>query len=202
MGDYLQHPFSPTSSDSKASEGSATEESSWEGQAFAFQSSQHGKVACSPRAFRMIFPFHYSLLLNICKDIRFGWEINDDVCSWIEWSVQHPMVQILTSKITWLTTLKMQVSHAIFNTRTNQKTLVKKTVSKVTGQIQVTGIHSALRASASYPSDFGFALAALLTPQGCPSTSLDRVGSNYGFHMLSCFTRIKLIGELVWVFPY
>ena len=104
MGDYLQHPFSPTSSDSKASEGSATEESSWEGQAFAFQSSQHGKVACSPRAFRMIFPFHYSLLLNICKDIRFGWEINDDVCSWIEWSVQHPMVQILTSKITWLTT--------------------------------------------------------------------------------------------------
>ena len=94
-----------------------------------------------------------------------------------------------------------EVSHAIFNTRTNQKTLVKKTVSKATGHIQVTGIRSALRASASYPSDFGFALAALLTPQGCPSTSLDRVGSNCRFHMLSCFTRIKLIGELVRVFP-
>ena len=60
--------------------------------------------------------------------------------------------------------------------RTQKRTaLVKKTISK-SGKKQVTGIRGALRESASYPPGFGFALAALIQPKGCPAQSLDRVG--------------------------
>lgn len=49
---------------------------------------------------------------------------------------------------------------------------MKKTISK-SGKQQVTGIRGALRESASYPAGFGFALAALIEPEGSPAQSLD-----------------------------
>eukprot|EP00435_Cladocopium_sp_Y103_P073051 s121_g42.t1 len=62
-------------------------------------------------------------------------------------------------------TIKMTVTH-------KGAPLVKKTISK-SGKQQVTGIRGALRESASYPAGFGFALAALIEPEGSPAQSLD-----------------------------
>ena len=56
-------------------------------------------------------------------------------------------------------------------TRT-KKLLVKRTLSR-NGRPQVTGIPAHLRESASYPSGFGFAIAALIQLHGKPSRSLD-----------------------------
>ena len=56
-----------------------------------------------------------------------------------------------------------------------KKDLVKKTISKG-GKKQVTGISKALKESASYPPGFGYALAALMEPQGSKATFQDRAG--------------------------
>ena len=53
--------------------------------------------------------------------------------------------------------------------RTQSKALVKKSVNKRTGQVQVTGQKRMLEASAHYPVSFGLAVAGLINPVGAPA---------------------------------
>lgn len=65
--------------------------------------------------------------------------------------------------------------------RTNKdKPLVKKTISKRTGQVQVTGHKKNLASSASYPLNFGLAVAGLISPAGVPDAKSEMVGKMCG----------------------
>ncbi|CAK9084479.1 unnamed protein product [Durusdinium trenchii] len=73
----------------------------------------------------------------------------------------------------WGTVDNFHTLYRPLNIKTQSKALVKKSVNKRTGQVQVTGQKRMLEASAHYPVSFGLAVAGLINPVGAPAPRPD-----------------------------